>query len=124
MAGRVTGDCGANLIEDSCYLNDARFAPVPRGKCCATMLGRMNASLSSSSRFQAVGHGGEAAKPPILPRSARQSSAEPVHSPVGSDPNICSKSDISNIWIHLTLSLPAGNQFRGGAKRIKRVATG
>jgi hypothetical protein len=46
----------------------------------ATML---NSSISSSSRFKAVRHGGEAAKPPILPRSA----------------------DISKIWIHLTAQM-------------------
>jgi hypothetical protein len=33
---------------------------------CATMLLRMNASLSSSSRFQSVRRGGEAAKPTDL----------------------------------------------------------
>jgi len=34
MAGRVRGDCGANLIEDSCSQNDARHTSVPRMKSC------------------------------------------------------------------------------------------
>src|SRR6266705_1109255 len=32
MAGRARGDCGANLIKDSCSQNDARHTSVPRMK--------------------------------------------------------------------------------------------
>src|ERR1700730_8549703 len=38
MARRAKGDCGANLMERSCSLDDVLFPPVPIGGVCNTTL--------------------------------------------------------------------------------------